>query len=266
MIERFETGTLSVNMYIGIDIGGTNIRLTSVKDLNSPILENKKQLLNSHSFKTNMQNIQSYLDNLDDKINGIGISIPGNIDKNKTMVADADNVPEFIGKPIKEMLAKKYKCKVVLDNDGVIMARGEAIYGQKGKTDFMYLIWGTGMGGASVEYKNGVPKVTKLERHKDTNLASWENVCGGKSIEKLYGKHAGKLNQTEWQEVMKQFLDNLSKFVSIKKPKMIIFGGGIAVNHEARISKIAGKLPLSVKITTFGHDAGLYGALAFLKE
>lgn len=255
------------NMYIAIDIGGTNIRLASTNSLDNPIFENRKQFGNTHSFDTNFKNILNYIDSLGNKISGIGISIPGAIDEAKSMVIKGHNIPEFIDKPIKELLMNRYKCKVALDNDGVAMAWGETRYGEGKNTDFIYLIWGTGMGGASVKYSDGKYIITKLERHQNTNLATWEEACGGRSIEKLYKKQALELDENEWQEVMKKFLQNLSEFISTVKPKMIIFGGGIAEGRSLSIDRISAQLSLPIiKVTSLADDAGLFGAMALLKK
>ncbi len=254
-------------MYIGIDIGGTNIRLASASNLDNPIFENRKQFRNSHSFDKNFQNILSYIDSLSSKVDGISISIAGTTDDDKSMVIEGNNIPEFSGKPTKELLIDRYKCKVMLDNDGIVMARGEALYCEGKNIDFAYLIWGTGIGGASVKYKNNKPVITKFERRRDTNLATWEDVCGGKSIEKFYKKPAETLDENEWREVMKHFLQNISEFISIVKPKMIIFGGGIAVGQSSRIARISDQLStLTIKVTSLANDAGLFGAMASLKK
>src|SRR3990172_9660664 len=109
-------------MYIAIDIGGTNIRLATTTSLDNPVFENRIQFGNTHSFDEIFENIVRYLDNLDSKIDGIGISVPGGIDDAKSMVIKGHNIPEFNGKPIKDPLVNRYKCKVVLDNDAVVMA------------------------------------------------------------------------------------------------------------------------------------------------
>ena len=163
----------------------------------------------------------------------------------------------------------KYQCDVRMDNDAAVAALGEALYGTTKKNDFVYIIWGTGVGGASVVYRDGIASSTPLAWEK--YLQTWEGTCGGNSVRKIYGKPAEQLNEEEWKNVMSGFSKEMLSFVHQTKPKRIIFGGGIAMKQAIRLHQLTTQLQHNmpqapiIEISKLGEDAGLYGALGLLK-
>lgn len=254
------------NIIIGIDIGGTNTRLVRTSSVENPHLLDKYIFPTTKNFQVDYQKIVTYI-NTFSQVKGIGIGIPGNLLKDKSVVTDALYVPGHIRQPIPLLLREKFHCPVVMDNDAVVAALGEASYGIKKKTDFIYIIWGTGIGGAFVTYVHGLPKVTPIDW--TTYLQQWNNLCGSKSLTKRFGKNPASLHEEEWQEIMNDFMNELVTFTRRLKSQKIIFGGGIAVKQQYRLIRMIEqhkkRLPsIHIRISALGEDAGLYGAIGLI--
>lgn len=254
--------------FIGIDIGGTQTRIVYSPSLEPPLLEGKTIFPTTNNFEQDYQRITQYVDTKA-PINGVGISIPGNLSEDKSTVVYAVHVPGYMDKPLSRLLHEQYQCDVRMDNDAAVVALGEALYGTTEKNDFAYIIWGTGVGGASVVYQGGIATSTPLDWEK--YLQTWDETCGGNSVKKIYGKPAEQLNYEEWENVMSGFSKEMLSFIDKTKPKRIIFGGGIAMKQAIRLHQLTTQLQHdmpqvpTIEISKLGEDAGLYGALGLLK-
>ena len=253
-------------MYIGIDIGGTKTRLACSSRLDNPEIVDRKEFATSDDFDSNFQNIAAYIDP-GTCIEGIGISIPGDLNEDKSMVVgNAYHTPCYLRSPLKKLLLERYRCPVQMDNDGVAGALGEAVYGNGKGIDFAYITWGTGIGGALVKYINGKPVVTQLDW--DIYLSTWEKACGGENIEKLYGRPAELLTEGAWEEIFQAFQKELLVFIDKLHPQRVIFGGGISLNQSARLQQMAKQMEgykIAVEISGLGEDTGLLGAFALIR-
>jgi len=254
-------------MYIAIDIGGTRTRLAASSSLDNPEITDREEFATSDNFDKNYQNIISYID-LKTQIAGIGISIPGDLDDDKsTVLKNAQHTPCYLDTPLKKLLLERYKCPVQMDNDGTVAALGEAVYGNGKGVDFAYITWGTGIGGALVKYINGKPIISQLDL--DIYLSTWEKACGGENIEKRYGKPASELTGNEWEDVFKSFQKELLEFVDKLHPQRVIFGGGISLSQSDRLQQMVKQIDdhhLKIEITGLGEDTGLFGAFALIRK
>lgn len=260
---------MSVERFIGIDIGGTNTRIVHSPSLETPVLEEKAVFSTTKNFEQDYQRITKYI-NANVPIKGVGISIPGNLNEDRSMVSYAIHIPAYMNRPLPALLRERYNCEIRMDNDAAVAALGEAFYGTIDKSDFTYIIWGTGVGGATVVYQDDTTNSAPLDWKR--YLQTWDEICGGNSLRKKYGKPAEQLSDWEWREVMKFFSGELLSFVDKLQPRRIIFGGGIAMKQAIGLINLVDqlhgrfphKLPL-IEISKLGEDAGLYGALGLLK-
>lgn len=142
-----------MNYYIGIDLGGTNIK--------AMIMNGKFQVISKNSLSTPQQKpseetfaaiinlVESMINESAiciDNVLGIGIGIPGLIDSRVNKVFNAANLvwsDMDVGKPLKEY----FKKPVYAENDGNVNALGEMYFGAgKGFKDILLLTLGTGLG------------------------------------------------------------------------------------------------------------------------
>lgn len=248
-------------MYIGIDLGGTRCRIGASNKLDRLTNFVRKDFLLTHDFEKDFATIVTIIHKLSQgKVQGIGIGTPGAFDKDKTMItSNARNIQEWINKPITKLLNNIFNCSVSLENDGVTAALGEAYFGENKHKEFVYVIWGTGVGGAKVNWQHDKAEVQKLDWYE--YFETWEQSCGGNAIKKNFGKPAEMLSENEWQEVMQSFSKEFNIFLQKQPTSLVVFGGGIAIQQAERLKNLNNPL---IKISQLGDNAGLHGALSLL--
>jgi glucokinase len=145
--------------YLGIDLGGTNIKAGVVDDTGRP--------LSSVNRPTQAeQGPQVGLDNLVDagrravaesgigwdRIAGVGLGSPGTMDIHQGVLLDPPNLPGWVNWPIRDKLADRLGHRTVLQNDANAAAYGEFWVGAGRAASSMVLFTlGTGIGGGIVE-------------------------------------------------------------------------------------------------------------------
>ncbi len=140
---------------IGVDLGGTNIKIGIVTD--------KGKLIKKTSIKTEaeggpkkvisniIKGINEVLTKNKYKIKGIGIGCPGVVSIKKGIVENAPNLPGWKNIKLGPIINNKFDYKVHLENDANAAAIGELIFGAGKKLDsFIMVTLGTGVGGGIV--------------------------------------------------------------------------------------------------------------------
>ena len=144
-------------MKIGIDLGGTTVSIGVVDDeykiiaeaefrtagcqtseeLSSIVIEGTRKLLQDNNLKN-------------EDISFIGMGCPGEIDTEKGIAIDADNLP--IDKiPFAKLLSEAFGAPAKLDNDANCAAWGEHMAGvSKGYKNIVTVTLGTGIGGGII--------------------------------------------------------------------------------------------------------------------
>jgi len=256
-------------MYIAIDVGGTNTRIAASESLTTPLLVQRVEYVNTHDFQTDYARMISEIHKISTEITAIGISFPGDWTGNPSKLSLPTHNIDWEDKPFVQTISKEFGCPVYIENDAVCGARGTA-YHEKVNDDFVYITWGTGIGGAQVTHDGDTMVATQLVWA--TYLKSFEGACGGANLEKKYGKPGDKLSDEEWQTVMSDFETELKSFIDKLHPSHIIIGGGITTKQKSRLENIvshleniSGNLP-KISISTLGDDVGLYGALELIRR
>lgn len=222
-------------MYIGIDIGGTNIRVGGSESLDEPKLVGRLSFPNDPNYTQNERRIIEAVRKLGPDLSGIGVSTMGRLDEAKTKVLSASAAPQWVNQPLAATLRDAFGCPTVLNGDQYCAALSEAIT-QKLGSDFVCVVWGTGIGASIVEYADGKPTVRTIEYDKHLHyLRPWQLDCGGKWVRDLYGKPLEDLPETEWASVMDDFYDHLVTFIHELQPARLVFGGGVAVKQWPRL-------------------------------
>ena len=139
--------------YVGIDLGGTNIKAGVVTD--------EGKLLNKVTCKTNadrpMEDIihdmgKLAADAIKDAglevsdIEAIGIGSPGTPDNDEGLLVYSNNLP-FVMAPMRKLIREVIDLPVYIDNDANCAAMAEAVAGAaKGAKDSVTITLGTGVG------------------------------------------------------------------------------------------------------------------------
>ncbi len=142
-----------MNYYIGIDLGGTNIKAMIMSDKFQVVCKNSLSTPSQKSpeniFGVIINLIESMLKDSSvciDDVLGIGIGIPGLTDSRVNKVFNAPNlfwIDQYVGKPLKDY----FKKPIYTENDGNVNALGEMHFGAgKGFRHIILLTLGTGVG------------------------------------------------------------------------------------------------------------------------
>lgn len=129
---------------IAVDIGGTNLRVSVVKNNKILTYVKKDTPRNKKDF---LKELYSTIDELMSKdVKAIGVGSPGPLKDG--IIKNPPNIP-LRNFNVKKELEKRYKRKVVLENDAHCVAIAEARLGCR-KRNFIVLTFGTGIGGGIV--------------------------------------------------------------------------------------------------------------------
>jgi len=141
--------------YIGIDVGGTNVKI-GVVNKQGDILEKIKyptiELAEGKGFVSNFcKAIQTTLDLYPD-IKNIGLGVPGLISKDRRTLIKLANIPSLSGVCIVGELEKVFpKHNIKLENDAKVACLGEFYFSEHQLPDsFLMITLGTGIGGAAM--------------------------------------------------------------------------------------------------------------------
>ncbi len=144
--------------YIGIDLGGTNVRTLLVDEKGVSYSEVKDATEREKGPDAICAKIVRQIESLDysvcggiENVEGIGIGVPGPVDVVNGVMIMASNLPGFENYPIAEKLSTKFNKPVFLDNDANVAGLAEAVLGAGRNYPTMYYVTiSTGIGGAFV--------------------------------------------------------------------------------------------------------------------
>ncbi len=147
-----------MKFYIGIDLGGTNVRTLLVDETGQSYSEVKDATERDNGPDYVTAKIIRQIESLDysacggiENVLGIGIGVPGPVDTVNGVMIMASNLPGFENYPICEKLSTKFNLPVFLDNDANVAGLAEALLGAgKGKPTVYYVTISTGIGGAFI--------------------------------------------------------------------------------------------------------------------
>ncbi len=142
------------NFSIGVDLGGTNLRIA--------VIDEQGNLIEKVSLKTRVSLGRDYvIHEMCDAIRrltsqhepagqllGIGIGVPGIIDLRTGFLRECPNLPGWSDTPVQAEFERRLGVKVVLDNDANAAALGEKWLGAaRHVQDLAIFTLGTGVGG-----------------------------------------------------------------------------------------------------------------------
>jgi glucokinase len=143
-------------MLLGFDIGGTKCAVVMGKPVDGEKIEmiDKEVLLTDLPVDQMIELLFKTAEKLllkhhmtADEVDGIGISCGGPLSSKKGLILSPPNLPGWINIPIVELAQKRFKRKVLLQNDANACAVAEWKYGAgKGCNNLIFLTFGTGMG------------------------------------------------------------------------------------------------------------------------
>lgn len=221
---------------------------------------------NTHDFENDIAfMIEAAREVADDEpVEAVGIGTPGSPNEDKTEIRSAKNLASWVGKPLVASLSDGLgHCPVYYENDVTAAGLGEAYYGQT-EGNFDYVIWGTGIGGGAIRYKDDKPTVKVM--NWQTYFGDWESDTGGAELAKKFGKAPEDFTAAEWEAVSQVFKRHLTGYLETHRPHAIVFGGGLAVKHTEMLEEAGRELGTPIQVTKFGDDSGLMGGFGIISR
>ncbi len=261
---------------IGIDLGGTSVKLALFK-------RKSKKIIRRSTFSTNefpskdallkkiVKSINSLISDSSLKkssILGVGIGVPGPVDNKAGRVYYFPNIPGWKDVNLKKILQARLKLPVTVDNDTNLMALAELNFGlAKNAKNCLCLTLGTGVGGALIlngSLFRGSTSVAGEFGHVPISLNGPACNCGGRgclerfignkrilakarmifgkgiSLEQLsqFAKRGERKAISVWEELGFYLGVALSGFVNIFNPDLIIIGGGLSGAGDCLFNKV----------------------------
>jgi glucokinase len=145
------------NFSIGVDLGGTNLRIAAVDDqghlvekvtLGSKIPPSRDHVIDDMCGGIRLL-IEKYKNS--SQLLGIGIGVAGILDIQSGLVRESPNLPGWVDYPVRAEIERRLETTVFLENDANAAALGEQWLGAaKNFPDLAMITLGTGVGGALV--------------------------------------------------------------------------------------------------------------------
>jgi glucokinase len=194
-------------MYIGVDVGGTN--------LVAGVVNKEGEILAKAKCKTaSERSVEAIIDDIiaishqacanagisEQEIISLGLGIPGTVDGSKGEVIFCANIP-FTGLPLAKMIREKWDKEVRLVNDADAAAYGEAYAGSaKGCHNMVLITLGTGIGGGVVmdgKVCNGFNHIGGEVGHTVIEFNGRQCNCGNRGCWERYAAATGLIALTK---------------------------------------------------------------------
>ncbi|MDE1920899.1 MAG: ROK family protein [Candidatus Omnitrophica bacterium] len=256
---------------VGVDVGGTNIKLGVVGPSGEVIVRNsfatkpfashRNKLIAALSREIEASIITAGLTRR--QIAGVGIGLPGLVDFEKGAVRFLPNIPGWTNVPLKSILQKTLKLPVYVDNDVKMITLAESQFGAgRGVKNFVCLTLGTGVGAGLIlngELYRGEGNAAGELGHMPLNEQGPRCNCGGWGCFETYvgnralfglasrvmkkpgmttpmmfalAKKGNKKALFYWKTAAERIGNGLVGIVNLLNPRLIIIGGGVSHNEK----------------------------------
>ncbi|MGB4984160.1 MAG: ROK family protein [Erysipelotrichaceae bacterium] len=252
--------------YIGIDLGGTNVRVACIDEQGSILESIIRPSLAQEGPDAVIKNLKDMISEITllKECSGIGIGVPGPVDTVKKVMTMSSNLPGFTDYPICDILEKQFNMPVYIDNDANVAGLAEAIVGSgKGSNIVYFTTVSTGIGGALVVdgkvvsgYKGYAGEVGNLiidrtqTSYNHLNDGAFETLCSGSALIRalrevykddsidsakvLFDRYLDK--DPIAVDLYEKFINNLaigfSLVAHICDPEVFVLGGGMMKSKD----------------------------------
>lgn len=257
--------------YIGVDLGGTMVRVAKVNAEGEVLYEIKNESYAQSGPEVVLNNIVSMVKNIPDYqlSEGLGLGIPGPVDTVKGVITLATNLKDFKDYPIVKKLQDDLNMKVFIDNDANVAGLAEALLGAGDKEPIVYyLTHSTGIGGALVVngkvvsgrsgYAGEVANIKVTDTDELINSlvpGAVENEASGTAIARrgreIFGdsiKDAKDIFQLVKEnnpeaialidDVARKFAIMMASIAHVVDPHVFVIGGGVSKAHELYLDRV----------------------------
>jgi glucokinase len=256
---------------VGVDVGGTNIKLGVVGPSGKVIVRNsfatkpfassRMKLISALSRAIEASIMAAGLNKK--QILGVGIGLPGLIDYEKGIVRFLPNIPGWHSVHLRSILQKKVHLPVFVDNDVKIITLAESKFGAgRGVKNLVCMTLGTGVGAGLIlngQLYRGQDNAAGELGHIPLNehgpkcncggVGCFEAYVGNRPLFALASRMMGKPGLTTldmfalakkgnkkalffWKTAGQRIGNGLVGIVNLLNPRLIIIGGGVSNNEE----------------------------------
>jgi glucokinase len=260
----------SYGFVIGVDIGGTGLRL-ALADLDGVVAGKLSASLASRAtaervvalIRAGVRRLQSNHGVPARKLLAIAVGAPGITDARAGIVRSAPHLARWEDVPLRHMLAQSLRLPAVVENDVNLGALGESWCGAaRGVPDFVFLGIGTGMGAgifvngrlyhgadwAAGEIGYLVVPGTRTAPISLMRPGPLESVIGGRGIEEAWRRANGRRRPLRATEVLdraeqgdalaRTVLERTARVLAegvlnlsvVLNPRLVVFGGRIGTH------------------------------------
>lgn len=281
---------------IALIVGGTNTKCALfegnriVKKIKSPTHVEKGKFFMIDNIIKMIENIKE-----NKKISGIGMGVPGPIDRKRGVISNPPNIP-WRNVPLKKIIQRKFRTKVAIENDAKCAALG--VLARKKTKNFILFTLGTGVGGAIVtdgKLYTGMGNAGELGHvtiEKDGlkcncgNMGCLEEYVAARGFERLAKKYFGKrLSPLELERMAKKgdkkakrIYNEVGEYLGIGlanignafNPETIYFTGKISRSGPLLLEPARKEMAKRIfvkppKLKMAEEEAELYGAASLIK-
>jgi glucokinase len=211
-----------IDMYIGIDIGGTNISCGIIDELGQLVFKESIPSGGNRETIAILDDIAGLINELKSKfvgkINAIGIGVPGIIAKDNDYIYYCPNI-NFVRVHMKEEIEKRTGLLTFVDNDGNLATLAEHEVGVlKGVKNAVLLTLGTGIGGGIIindEMLRGANGLSSEVGHMVIGKNDYDCNCGKNGCFESFASASALVRYTE------KLLDESKVFSSMRNLKKI---------------------------------------------
>jgi len=276
-------------MYISVDLGGTNTRVASSKDLKNII--SVERVHTEQNVALEKKVILDAIGKLSagEKIERTCIGIPGMVNKKNRKFNKIPNVPSLTGLSYEELFNSQIDPGVLMvENDAALAGLGEAVLGAGKNYDVVaYLTLGTGVGGVRISgkmldahqnYSEPGHMIIQAEGHLFKPCGQHgclESYISGSAFRQIYGISPSEcVDQNIWDEYAQKLALGIINVLAMWGPDVVILGGSISNKFEEYF-----KDPLMDKLShhelftippvvksALGDDSGIYGGLVLMSQ
>ncbi len=257
--------------YIGIDLGGTLVRVAKVNrdgEILDEVIQSSSATSGPEVVLNNIIDMVKTIPNYKD-CEGIGLGIPGPVDTERGVITLATNLVGFVEYPVVKTLEDALGMKVFMDNDANVAGLAEALVGAgKNKPIVYYITQSTGIGGAlivngrTVSGKSGYAGEVANIKVTDTDEVinhltpgAVENEASGtalrrrakaeidESIEDAKELFEMARNNDEAalalvNDMARKFAIMMASVAHVVDPHIFILGGGVTKGHDVYLDKV----------------------------
>lgn len=233
-----------MNMKIGVDLGGTNIR-AGLMDGTELIRKEKVSCPAQGSESEVIEAVAGLIGKLvSEDVDAIGIGVPSVVDTTRGIVYNVANIPSWVEVHLKDILEERFDIPVFINNDSNCFTLGESRFGQgRGYKDIVGVTLGTGVGsgimigGHLYEGRNAGAGEIGCLSYLDKD---YESYCSTPFFVSHNTSGAGLAARAEagdaeaialWDEFGGHIGELVKAILFAYDPEAIVFGGGIAAGH-----------------------------------